>query len=380
MRRARAGPGADPCRLFVDLFLAFFATWTLYCNLLVYTRQSFDSLARFSLLPILAGLGVALALPRLERFQVAPASAPPTPSPLRSPFPTALALAVLAVASFAILRSYALLWLLSLAALGATLALIALPAKSQTTPQRALDRVDERRHRTRDWVFPLSLTIAAALITLLAHRPDADDSLYLNVIVTSLDFPGEPLLLKDGLHGIPQLPLAYVVYRAHSFELLNAILARFSGLSPLAIYYLLLPPVFAALVIAGQWTLLRRLNPSLALPALGVTFAVMLLWGDTHWSPGNFAFVRLHQGKAIFASAMVPIILFYALRFSERGDARSWTGLFLAQVAAVGLSSSAVFVAPATAGLALIAGWQRDAARAPGGSSSEREPPFTRSS
>ena len=202
----------------------------------------------------------------------------------------------------------------------------------------------------------------AALITLLAHRPDGDDSLYLNMIVTSLDFPEEPLLRRDGLHGIPQLPLAYVVYRAHSFELLNAILARFSGLSPLAVYYLLLPPVFAALVIAGDWILLRRLNPWLAVPALGVTFAVMLLWGDTHWSPGNFSFVRLHQGKAIFASAMVPIILFYALRFSERGDARSWTGLFLAQVAAVGLTSSAAFVAPATAGLVLIAGWQRDAA------------------
>jgi len=266
------------------------------------------------------------------------------------------------VGSFAILRSYTLLWLLSLAALGATLALIALPAKSENTPQRTPDRADERPHRTRDWAFPLSLAAAAALITLLAHRPDGDDSLYLNVIVTSLDFPGESLLRRDGLHGIPQLPLAYVVYRAHSFELLNAILARFSGLSPLAIYYLLLPPVFAALVIAGHWIVLRRLNPSLALPALGVTFAVMLLWGDTHWSPGNFAFVRLHQGKAIFASAMVPIIVFYALRFSERGDARSWTGLFLAQVAAVGLTSSAVFLAPATAGLTLIAGWQRDAA------------------
>ena len=172
MRRARAGPGVDPCHLFADLFLTFFASWTLYCNLLVYARQSFDSLARFSLLPVLAGLGVAFALPKLERFRVAPAGAPPTPSPSRNPFPAALALAGLAVASFAILHSYAILWLLSLTALGATLALIALPAKSRTTPQRALDRVDERRQRIRDWAFPLSLAGAAALITLLAHRPD----------------------------------------------------------------------------------------------------------------------------------------------------------------------------------------------------------------
>jgi len=51
----------------------------------------------------------------------------------------------------------------------------------------------------------LILGVGCAAVALVAHRPDLDDSFYVNVAVAAADSPERPLLREDTLHGIPGL-------------------------------------------------------------------------------------------------------------------------------------------------------------------------------
>jgi hypothetical protein len=59
---------------------------------------------------------------------------------------------------------------------------------------------------------------------------------------------------------------------------------------------------------------------------------------------------------------MVPVVAGSALLFARQGGLRHWLLLFAAQIAARGVSASAVFVAPAAAALGLAGGWSANAA------------------
>ena len=71
--------------------------------------------------------------------------------------------------------------------------------------------------------------------------------------------------------------------------------------------------------------------------------------GDAHRWYGNFAFVRIWQGKSIFLFVFLPLVYAYAVEFALRPTLRSWVLLAAAQIAALGCSSSAVWAAPAGA-------------------------------
>jgi hypothetical protein len=76
----------------------------------------------------------------------------------------------------------------------------------------------------------------------------------------------------------------------------------------------------------------------------------------------------MQQGKAILLSLGLPLIAAYALEFAAAPTRARWLRLALAQIAAVGVSASALWAAPAVAGLALAsaqplrAGWLRNLA------------------
>jgi len=101
--------------------------------------------------------------------------------------------------------------------------------------------------------------------------------------------------------------------------------------------------------------LLRRLTPRNWLLVVFTLLVVLIAVGDVHRWYGNFALVRIWQGKALFLSVFLPLVWSYALRF---GQNPSWSsGLWLAasQIAAVGATSSALWAAPAVAGTAVVA-------------------------
>jgi hypothetical protein len=209
------------------------------------------------------------------------------------------------------------------------------------------------------------LAAAGVGLTLISHRPDADDAFYVNAAVAAADVPGRALLSVDTMHGIPGLPLHLSVYRVQSYELLNGAVAYLTGIPPIYSFHWVLAALAALLVPLAHARLFRILTPRHWLAAVATLLVILVAAGETHRWYGNFAFVRLWQGKSIFLSVFTPLIYAYAFRFALRPNRRDWILLALAQIGAVGCSSSALWAAPLAAlvGLASAARPSWDGAR-----------------
>ena len=213
------------------------------------------------------------------------------------------------------------------------------------------------------WLIVAGVVVGAVCVTLFANRPDPDDAFYMSVPATLLRFPAHAVLGGDTLYRTGDLPLLSPIYRLDTYEVLVGTVARLTGIPHMRVAYEVLPPLFAVFAVLVWKQLLRLLVPGRWLPTLVALFLVVLALGEAHQAYGNFAFVRLFQGKAIFATVMVPAIVYSALTFSRRATARTWLVLFAAQVAALGFTSSALFAAPAAAGIALASQWVPDPTR-----------------
>jgi hypothetical protein len=78
---------------------------------------------------------------------------------------------------------------------------------------------------------------------------------------------------------------------------------------------------------------------------------------------GNFAFVGLFAGKAILVSIGIPLLYAFAWKFEETGSVWDWFLLASCIIACVGLSSTAIFVAPVALATATLAGWREGLTR-----------------
>ncbi|MGH0029447.1 MAG: DUF6077 domain-containing protein [Myxococcota bacterium] len=199
----------------------------------------------------------------------------------------------------------------------------------------------------------LAIGVVCALYALGVHRPDADDAFYVNLAVAAIDRPELPLLARDTLHGRFDLPIHYPAYRLHSWELLNAAIAKLLGLPALAVFHFVAAAGAALLAPLAHAVLFRRLTPRWWIWTTLAWAVVLAAPGETHRWYGNFAFVRIWQGKGVFLFVLLPLVHAYALDFARRGDRRSWWALAAAQVAALGCTSSALWAAPVGAWMAL---------------------------
>ena len=199
------------------------------------------------------------------------------------------------------------------------------------------------------------VAVAAGALTLAAHRPDADDSFYLSLVVAAHDHPERQVLQEDDMYGEPGLPLVEEAYRLRSYEMMVAALSRGLRIPAKTLYYLVLPAFFAILSVVANWLALREIGGELAWLGTAVVFITLLAWGDSHPCFGNFAFVRLFQGKAILVSVFIPATVYYCSRFDRSRTRRSWLLLAAVQTAALGMSPSAIVVIPLTSAAFLIA-------------------------
>ena len=191
------------------------------------------------------------------------------------------------------------------------------------------------------------------VLTLIAHRSDPDDAFYVNLAVAAVDFPRAALLRSDTLHGIAGLPLHLPVYRVHSYELWNGALSYLTGIPAIYCFHWISAAIAAVFVPLAHARLFRLLTPDRWLWAVGVLIIVLVATGETHRWYGNFALVRVWQGKSIFLFVFLPLVYAYAIRFALQPSWRSGILLAAAQIAAIGCSSSALWAAPVSAAMAL---------------------------
>lgn len=353
-----------------------YAVWTMYVHLITATQSSFVTLLQG--LPLVALVAVAATVGWFRLPDPAKRSVPAATDggaavpvdPLASPTnsirakPLAvLALALLWVGLLSAGMPYPVFWWVALLA-----TCWAWVGNLRDTSHIASGETDGQHDSSNPipwkqarWIVAL-VAAAAVGVTLFVSRPDPDDALHLSIPATLLRFPQQPVLLHDTLYRLSDAPILAPFYRLTSYDVLIGALARITGLDHHVIAWLVLPPLFAVFGVLAWVYLLRRIVSARWHVVLVIAFLCVLALGEAHRAYGNFAFVRLFQGKAILVTCLVPVIAGSAWSFAREGGARHWLLLFAAQVAALGSAATALFVAPAAAALGLAGGWSANAA------------------
>jgi hypothetical protein len=174
-----------------------------------------------------------------------------------------------------------------------------------------------------------------------------DDVFYLNLsqeVASHGDFP-----LRDTLYSHLAFPMANWPPVA-SYDPLVGVVGRLLHVHAAGVAYLGVLPLATTLSVLALWRLLRAWRvPSTAL-ALSVALVFLLVDGGTPYgTPGNLFVTRLWQGKVILLCLLVPLLLVYALRYVERPAPARLVPLALASLAAIGLSTTGIFLVPVIA-------------------------------
>jgi hypothetical protein len=197
---------------------------------------------------------------------------------------------------------------------------------------------------------PCSLLVigaAVALFTLLVNRPDSDDVAYMRRAVVQAADLRSPVVVSNVTYdaNVPDVvPTQYLA----SYEMLIALTSRILNCDLLTLYFNVFPAGIAFLVPWVYYLLYREWDLDSGAASLAVLGAMLFLVfdGNSHWSPGNFAFARIWQGKCVLITLVLPLVLLVSWRFLQRPAAATWYPVFLSGICSVGLSASGLFVMP----------------------------------
>ena len=188
----------------------------------------------------------------------------------------------------------------------------------------------------RSPILPAAAVIIAVAYTLVSHRPDPDDALYLFFGLLPLDQP---------MQAINLLPMYDTARMLVSYPVIEAVVSYWTGTSFLQVHYLFVPALAAMLSALAYYELFQRIGGGYAGILALMTIIILILWGDLHRSPGNFAFVRMFQGKAMLYTMVCPYLVSSAMGVLTRRPGSSFR-LVMASISGIGLTQSAVVLVP----------------------------------
>jgi hypothetical protein len=347
-----------------DWLIAAFAGWTLLCHATVALGGGLRDLLRGALV-----LGFAAVLALGWRRWTAARRSTSTPEgtvqarglraaegstslEARPARWVALGLSAALVAGFVWGRDLELWWWLCGAYLvGALLWVL----RGEVRSGRAAEDATAATSPARE-VAVWSMAVASALIALYAHTVSPDDGYFVNVAAHVVDFPDAPLLRHDTMHGKEGVPLMLSVYRLSSYELLGGAIAYLAGIPALHATQWALAALFSLFFPLAQSRLFRVLVPERWLPGTVVALLMLLFLQQTGQDYGSFSVWRMQQGKAAFLSIAVPLLIAHGVRFALRPTIRGWLWLATVEVAALGMTSTALWAAPVVGVLAVLSG------------------------
>lgn len=249
-------------------------------------------------------------------------------------------------------------WMTS-AVCGAAAAVLRLRRSTAPAPTAAAAADDNhaptRAAVTRSAGIALLWATSLAALAMFARRPNPDDLYYVNLsqwIVDHGTFPVRDTIFSDLVFPMSSWP------PVASYDGLAGAVALLTGVQAASVVYLVVPPLVTFLSVLALWRLLRDWR----VPAVGVALSLALVFllydgGPGYAAPGTLFLTRLWQGKVILLCLLVPTLLVYALRYVEQPSRVRAGWLFAGGVAAVGLSTTAMFIVPmiAMAGVAPLA-------------------------
>jgi hypothetical protein len=202
----------------------------------------------------------------------------------------------------------------------------------------------------------LLLAAGCATAPLFMLRPNQDDVVYFHRALTQLSDLSQPILTRQTSVDVDAASFS-PVHLATSHEMLMALLGHYFGIDPLYCYQVVGHAFTAFFIPFVLYWCVRRLGLDRWLAAIGALFGVTFLLLDSVGvaSFGNTAFGRMWQGKSIVWILFLPAALSLSYRFLREGSRSDVVWLTLLAVAGVGLSSSALYLIPATVGCSCLA-------------------------
>jgi hypothetical protein len=212
------------------------------------------------------------------------------------------------------------------------------PGESPGTAASALERWSP--------VIVLGWAVVFAVLSLWTLYPSGDDLYYVNLsqwVATHGQFPVRDTLFAELRYPMSNWP------PAASYDPLVGAVAALAGVKAATIAYIVVPPVASFMAVLGLWRLLRTWELRPAVVGVSVALLALLVGAHAGSTPGAALVVRIWQGKFIFAWVMVPWLLVHMVRYFEHRSRRRLWWLFTGGVAAVGLTTTAIFVVPVMA-------------------------------
>jgi Family of unknown function (DUF6077) len=197
---------------------------------------------------------------------------------------------------------------------------------------------------TRDTAIAVGWAAALAVLSTFTLWPNPDDLYYVNLSQWVVDHGTYPV--RDTIFSNLTFPMSSWPPMA-SYDALVGTVARLGSVHAATVAYIVVPPLATFLSVLALWRLLRAWQ----VRALALTLSMALVFllfdgGFGYAAPGNLFLIRLWQGKVILLCLLVPTLLVYSLRYAERPTWARAGWLFAGGVAAVGLSTTAMFLVP----------------------------------
>jgi hypothetical protein len=235
---------------------------------------------------------------------------------------------------------------------------VALVAVAVVALRQPVVRVPVARDDDRVRAGVLVVLVVASLFAVLAAvtiRSDEDDVYLVNRsawVEATGRFPVRDVLFSDQVFAVTRQDRMET-----AFEPLVGAVARWLPWSAPTVTYLVVAPAVSFLSVAALWRLLRALRSPVPAVATVVAATYVAFDAIVHTAYGNFSFGRAWQGKTLLVALVLPLIWRHGLVWGRDGDRRAGVLLVVANVAAVGLSTTAPFTAPVVSVLAAGAGY-----------------------
>jgi hypothetical protein len=199
----------------------------------------------------------------------------------------------------------------------------------------------------------LALGIGSGVTVLFVLRPNQDDVVYFHGALTQLSHLSDPILTRQTSVDVDAAAFS-PVHLATSHEMLMAFLGYFLGGDPLY-FYQVVGHVIAVFSIPFVFYFCARcfgLDRWPAACGAACVIAFLLIDSSGQASYGNTALTRTWQGKAMVWVVFTPVALSLSYRFMVAGSRLDILWLTLLGISGVGLSSSVLYLIPATVGSA----------------------------
>ncbi len=186
--------------------------------------------------------------------------------------------------------------------------------------------------------------VGLTVMSTFTLRPNPDDLYYVNLsqwVAEHGTFPTRDTIFSDLAFPMSNWP------PVASYDPMVGAIAHVAGVAAGSIVYMVVTPIATLLAVLALWRLLRAWRVPNVPVALSAALIFLLFDGTSAYAPpGNLFLTRLWQGKVILLCVLVPLLLVYALRYVDRPSRGRAGWLFAGGVAAVGLSTTAMFLVP----------------------------------